>query len=127
MKKIGIFPFILYLLYTLVGGGLAVYCRIAIEQLSDDAGWNGLGLAIVMVVGIIVGAVGLVGVILKGLHLKTEFSLFGILCVLFDIICILALIDSTVGESFVHDIVPALPYLGVMTASAICNLISLKK
>ena len=127
MKKIGIIPLIIYILYTLAGGGLAIYCRLAIEQLSAEDGWNGLGLAILMVVGMIVGAAGLVAVILKGLHLKTEFTLFGILCVLFDIICILVFIDSGVGDILTVDILPVLPFIGVMVASAVCNLISLKK
>ena len=58
MRKIGIVPFIIYLIYTLGGGGMAIYNYIAIQKHNaEGGGLEGLGLAILMIVGIIFGAV----------------------------------------------------------------------
>jgi hypothetical protein len=127
MKKIGIIPLIIYILYTLAGGGLAIYCRLAIDQLGEDAGFNGLGLALVMVVGMVIAVVGLIGVILKALHLKTESIVFGSLCSFFDVFCICSLLDVGTGATAMDVIVSVLPFLSVIAVTLICNLISLKK
>ena len=127
MKKIGIIPLIIYILYTLAGGGLAIYCRLAIDQLGEDAGFNGLGLALVMVVGMVIAIVGIIGVILKAIHLKTESVVFGYFCACFDVFCICSLLDVGTGATAMDVIVSVLPFLCVIAVTLICNLISLKK
>ena len=127
MKKIGIISLIIYILYILAGGGLAIYCRLAIDQLGEDAGWNGLGIAVLMVAGMIVAGVGLIGVILKAIHLKTESIVFGCFCTYFDVFCICSLLDLGTGATVMDVILSVLPLLCVTAVTLICNLISLKK
>lgn len=132
MKKGGLLSLIVYILYTLFGGGLAIYSRVAIEELNNSGGgWEGLGHAIVMILGIILGVAGLVATILKLIHMKSGWLLFGILCILADVVFIFAWISmvapgGNVDQINPADILPSVPFIIVSIASMIANIKSLK-
>ena len=128
MKKAGVLSFICYLVYLLGGAGLAIYSKIMIDNVNaNGGGWEGLGHAIVLILGIILAGVGLVGVILKGIHLKTEWGLFGVLCILFDILCVGALAFLTFAEGGASaDFVGLLPFVIPSAVAFVGNILSLK-
>ena len=95
MTKKGVFSFILYLLYLFVGGAIAVYNNVAIEKNNEAGGnVNSIGLAIVLIFGILLAAYGLAGIILKGIHLISGWGFFAFLCVLLDLAAICIWIDA---------------------------------
>lgn len=130
MRKSGIVSFIIYLIYTLFGGGLALYNYI--KALNHDSGWEGLGYAVLLIVGIVLGAAGLLGVILKGIHLGTGWGFFGFLCILLDIAFAVVFISmvlpggNNVEAATFEDILPAIPFLAGTFTSFIFNITSLK-
>lgn len=89
MRKVGMVSFVIYLLYTLIGGGMAIYNYIAIQKhnlLGDRL--EVIGLAILFALSLIVLGVGVLGLILKGIHLGTGWVLFGLLCMILDFACV---------------------------------------
>ena len=128
MKKAGVLSFICYLLYLLGGAGLALYSKIMIDDLNaNGGGWEGLGHAIVLILGIILAGVGLVGVILKGIHLKTGWGLFGVLCILFDLACVAVLAIAMTSEGEVSsDFLSVLPFAIPSAVALVGNILSLK-
>lgn len=130
MRKTGIVSFIIYLIYALGGGGLALYNYIRIE--NHESGWEGLGYAILLIVGIVLGAAGLVGVILKGIHLGTGWGFFGFLCILLDIAIAVAFIamvipgGNNVEATTLEDILPAIPFLAGTVTSFFFNIVSVR-
>ncbi len=127
MKKGGILSLIVYILYTLGGGGLAIYSRIAIEELNNSGGgWEGLGLAIVMVVGLIFGAAGLVATILKLIHMKSGWGFFGVLCILVDIAFIGVFVSSIIENGLTIDGLGSLLFIGASLASLVANIKSMR-
>lgn len=128
MKKAGVLSFICYLLYLFGGAGLAIYSKIMIDDLNaNGGGLEGLGHAIVLILGIILAGVGLVGVILKGIHLKTEWGLFGVLCILFDLACVGVLAVLTFGEGGTSaDFVGLLPFVIPSAVALVGNVLSVK-
>ena len=134
MRKIGIVSFIIYLIYALGGGGLALYNHFAIqEHNANGGGLEGPGLAILFILGIILGVAGLVGVILKGLHLGTGWGFFGFLCLLFDIALAVVFISmvipggDNVEATTINDMLPAIPFLASSLVSFFCNIASLRR
>ena len=98
MKR-GILSFVIYVIYALLGGGTAIYNYIALQQLNAaGGGLNGLGMAILMIAGIIVFGIGAVGLILKSLHMKTGFGFFGFLCFALDVACVIVYMSLFMGE-----------------------------
>jgi len=127
MKKAGWISFICYLLYTLGGGGMALYHYMTLET-NDNLGLEGLGIAIVMVLEIVLAGVGFLGIIIKGLHLKTEWAFFGVLCILFDIACIAFLVVSVINEGGASaDILALLPLAIPSAVAFVANIVSMKK
>ena len=125
----GILSFIIYVLYTLAGGGLALYAKLEIDRINaNGGGWEGLGAAVVLIVGLVVGAVGLAGLLFKGLHLGTGWGLFGFICILIDIVIIVALVSNMFeGEgSFVFNPVSAI-ICGISGISLVSNFESLRR
>ncbi len=89
MRKVGMVSFVIYLLYTLLGGGMAIYNYIAIQKHNSDGdGLGALALAILFFLSLIVLGVGVLGLILKGIHLGTGWVLFGLLCMILDFACV---------------------------------------
>ena len=98
MKR-GILSFVIYVIYALLGGGTAIYNYIALQQHNAAGGGiNGLGMAILMIAGIIVFGIGAVGLILKSLHMKTSFGLFAFLCFALDVACVIVYMSLFMGE-----------------------------
>lgn len=130
MRKSGIVSFIIYLIYAIGGGGIALYNYIAIE--NHESGFEGIGYAILMILGIILGAAGLLGVILKGVHLGTGWGFFGFLCILLDVAFVVVFISmalpggNNVEAATLEDFLPALPFLLATLASFVCNITSLR-
>ncbi len=93
MKKA--IPVISYLAYLALGAYLAISSKIELEELSDKTadsfgqglanGIGGIGLAIVMVLGLIYSAAALLGLIMKLLHNASGWGFFGLLSIIFDL------------------------------------------
>ncbi len=133
MRK-GIFSFVIYIIYALLGGGMIVYNYIAIQKHNaEGGGWEGLGLAILFIIGIILGAAGLLGVILKGIQLGTGWGFFGFLCILLDLVFIGAFISAglpggnNIEAAQLSDMLPILPFVAASFGSFIANCVSLKR
>ena len=130
MRKSGIVSFIIYLIYALFGGGLAFYYYYITE--NYDNGLEELGYVIIMILGIVLGAAGLLGVILKGIHLGTGWSFFGFLCILLDIAFVVVFISmvlpggDNVQAATLEDILPAIPFLAGTVISFFFNITSLR-
>ncbi len=120
--KSGILSLLCYGLYALGGGGMAVYYYIALQKFNENGGGlEGIGYVILFVLGLIVCAAGILGLILKGLHIGTGWLLFGLLCLLFDVICVGFVWFYSIAESTV--ITEAAPFL-ILTIPQIISLIS---
>ena len=130
MRKSGIVSFLVYLIYVLGGGGLALYNYIKIE--NHEEGWEGLGYAVLLILGIVLGAAGLLGVILKGIHLGTGWGFFGFLCILLDIAFVVVFISmvlpggNNVEAATLEDILPAIPFLSATFISFVFNIASMR-
>ena len=130
MKKAGVLSFICYLLYLLGGAGLAIYSKIMIDNVNaNGGGWEGLGHAIVLILGIILAGVGLVGVILKGIHLKTEWGFFGVLCIIFDLALAAVLVISVMSNDGLSGNDPTLLTIFAIPVAVtfVCNILSMKR
>ena len=129
MRK-GIFSFVIYIIYALLGGGMMVYNYIAIQKHNaEGGGWEGLGLAILFIIGLILGAAGLLGVILKGIQLGTGWGFFGFLCVILDLVCVAVLVSQVFMNESV-EILEAWPVIAITVLpviSCITNAISIRK
>lgn len=132
MKKSGKLSLIVYILYTLFGLGMIIYSKISIDKLNaSGGGLEGLGLAIVLVIGIVLGAAGLIAVVLKLIHIKSGWILFGILCILADLVFIGAFISAAspagdISQLKLDDVLPVIPFIVASIASLISNVKSLK-
>ena len=125
----GILSFVVYLIYTLLGGGTAVYNYIAIQKHNaEGGGLEGLGLAILLIAGIVVFVIGLVGLIFKSLHMNKGWRFFGVLCLLLDVACVIIYLYLFLGEGMTP-----VDTLGIFAVaipsilSAISNLLSLRR
>ena len=133
MKKSSLFSLIVYILYTLLGGGYFVYAQITLRSNQNgELGLEALGIAILMVLAIVFGAIGLLGLILKAIHIKTDWGFFGFLCILVDLVFIIAWIgmlfsNGNVEQMTLTDILPVIPFVLVSVVSIVTNAVSLKK
>ena len=125
----GLLSFVVYLIYTLLGGGTAIYNYIALQKHNaEGGGLEGLGLAILLIAGIIVFAIGLVGLIFKSLHMNKGWRFFGVLCLLLDVACVIIYLYLFLGEGMTP-----VDTLGIFAVaipsilSAISNLLSLRR
>lgn len=118
MKR-GILSFVIYVIYTLLGGGMAIYNYIALQQHNAaGGGLNGLGMAILMIAGIVVFGIGVVGLILKSLHMRTGFGFFGFLCFALDVACVILYLTLFMGEGM------TMPDTLVIMAVAVPSMLS---
>ena len=88
-------PVISYLVYLALGAYLAISSKIDIDKLADKTsdsfveglanGFGGIGLAIVMILGLVYGAAALVCLIIKLIHNASGWLLFGLLSVILDL------------------------------------------
>ena len=128
MKR-GMLSFVIYIIYALLGGGTAIYNYIALGKHNEaGGGLDGLGLAILMIAGIVVLGIGLVGLIFKSLHIKTGWGFFGFLCLVLDLACVVVFLYLFLGEG--GTVGDTLAIVGVAVPSilsAISNLVSLGK
>ena len=125
MRRGGVLSFVCYLIYLLGGLGLALYSYISAQNAE---GWDGLGYALLMVLGLIGGAVGLVSVILKLIHMGTGLGFFGFLCMLIDIAVIALIVCSIIDGGGVSDpgnYILIAPIIALSSVSLISNLTSL--
>ena len=136
MRGRGIFSFIVYLLYLLFGGGLAIYMMIAAEKHNEaGGGWDGIGIALLLVFGICLAAYGLVGVVLKGVHLGTGWGFFAFLCILLDLLAMLCWLSAVLPAGDITgifsadpaDLLPALIPIAISLVSLISNAKSMRK
>ena len=127
MKR-GILSLICYILYTLVGGALAIYGKLAADSIQESGGgWEGLGAAIVFIIGLVVLGVGLVGLIFKGLHMGTGWGIFGFVCILIDLAAIIGLASTMFSGSGSFEFNPAVAIIcGILGISLVSNFESLR-
>ena len=114
----------------LYGGGQAIYSYVMTQKISESGGgWEGLGHAIVMILAIVLAGVGLIGVILKGIHLKTEWGFFGVLCILFDLAFAAVLVTSVMSNDGLADNDPTLLFVFAIPVAVtfVCNILSMKR
>ena len=81
-----------------------------------------------LIAGIIVFAIGLVGLIFKSLHMNKGWGFFGFLCLLLDAACVTVFLYFFLGEGVTTT--DTLVILGVAVPSilsAISNLLSLRR
>ncbi len=133
MKRGGKFSFIVYLLYLLFGGGLVVYVKIVTETKELEGG-EGIGLAVLLILGVALAAYGLAGVILKGIHMASGWGFFGFLCILLDIFAILAWISTALPAGdfssvylpdLLYDLAPLALPISLSVSSMVSNIRSL--
>ena len=117
--------FVIYIIYALLGGGTAIYNYIALGRHNEaGGGLDGLGLAILMIAGIVVLGIGLVGLIFKSLHLKTGWGFFGFLCLVLDLACVAVFLYLFLGEGV--NTTDTLVIIGVAIPSMLSALSNLK-
>ena len=108
MKKRGILAFIIYLFFTLSSLALAIYSYVEIQKIpADDDSLAALGGALLIIFAMVVGIPFGIELIVKILHLITGFKLFGIICMLGDVLIFLY---------FVGSMFTALPSISVILA-----------
>lgn len=121
MRKSGGFSLACYIIYLLGGLGLVLYSYIAAP---DAEGWEGLGLALLIILGIITAGVGLVGLVVKLLHMGTGAGFFGFLCVLVDLAVIGLMVYSLIDGGIDTENLDNLIFPGVVGVLSIGSLIS---
>lgn len=95
MKKRGILAFIIYLFFTLSSLALAIYSYVEIQKIpADDESMAALGGALLIIFAMVVGIPFGIELIVKILQLITGFKLFGIICMLGDVLIFLYFIGS---------------------------------
>ena len=123
MRKNGGFSLFCYIIYLLGGLGLAIYSYIAAQS---SEGWDGLGYALLMIVGVIAGGVGLVGLIFKLLQMASGFGFFGFLCMILDLAVVAYLVYAFVdGNADVSTLILIGPFTALSFISLISNASSL--
>lgn len=136
MTKKGLFSFILYMLYLFFGGGMTIYNSIAIDKQNQAGGnINSIGLAVLMIFGIILAVYGLAGIILKGIHMISGLGFFAFLCVLLDLAAIYFWIIfllpsgdlSALGGMTFADFLPSVIPLSLSAVSLISNIRSMRR
>ena len=128
MKR-GIFSLICYILYTIAGGALSIYGKLEADRINESGGgWEGLGAALVFVVGLILLGVGLLGLLLKGLHMGIGWGIFGFACILYDLAIIIALASTMFSGSGNFDFNPIVAIMcSIQGISLVSNFESLRR
>ncbi len=129
MKR-GILSFILYLICTLLRVGLLIYAKLEAVRINNGGGepFEGLGVAVLLILGIVVGAVGLAGLLFKSLQLATGWGIFGFVCILLDLFVILALVSNMFSGEGTFVFNPATAIIcGIFGISAVSNFESLRR
>jgi hypothetical protein len=112
-----------YILYLLGGIGLAIYHYIAAQN-SDN--WEPLGHVLIMIVYLCVAAVGLVGLIFKGIHIASGFGLFGFICALIDIAVIVFFVMTIASSGTGISVLPIV-FISLSGISMISNFVSMAR
>jgi hypothetical protein len=112
-----------YILYLLGGIGLAIYHYIAAQN-SDN--WEPLGHVLIMIVYLCVAAVGLVGLIFKGIHIASGFGLFGFICALIDIAVIVFFVMTIASSGTGISVLPIV-FISLSGISMISNFASMAR
>jgi hypothetical protein len=127
MRKSGGFSLACYIIYLLGGLGLVLYSYIVAPTLE---GWEGLGILVLIILGIYSAGIGLVGLILKLLHMGTGAGFFGFLCVLVDLfvigVVVYACFDGSVSLNDPTTLVLTAIPGGMFLGSFISNIKSMK-
>ena len=110
-----------YILYLLGGIGLAIYHYIAAQN-SDN--WEPLGHVLIMIMYLCVAAVGLVGLIFKGIHIASGFGLFGFICALIDIAVIVFFVMTIASSGTGISVLPIV-FISLSGISMISNIKSM--
>ena len=117
MKRRGILAFIIYLLYTLGAGALAVYAYAEVQKIpaDDPDSLAALGGALLIIFAMVVGIPFGIELIVKILHLITGLKLFGIICMLGDLLIFLYFVGSLFDAMpSVTIFLSELPYMLIM-------------
>ena len=128
MRKRGIFAFVIYLLGTLFGGGLTLWAFLELERIESGTndGWAAIGAAIIIAFGIMVGVPYLACLITKILQLATGLKLFGILCLILDVVVIGGLAYTFYTEGLGDDPIVMVVMMIPSALAFISNAIALK-
>jgi hypothetical protein len=131
MRKKGVFSFINYLLYLVLGGGAAIYVNAVIDKKIEAGGdFESVMLAGLLMLLYFAVIYGGVGVLLKGIHMISGWGLFGLVCMLLDFWAIdlwlnVLLPSGDIGE--IKDMLFAIVPLIFSVISLISNALSLRK
>ena len=100
-KKSGLISLFIYIALFLGYGISALVCYIRAENNMYE-GWEGLGIALLMIIFMIFAAVAGVAMLLKIVHVAAGWGVFGFLCTLNDFAALAFLIfyvvDGSAGE-----------------------------
>lgn len=86
--KLSIVSTLIYFIFVAGGGALALYMYLLVN--GGDAGIGAIGLAVIMVIGIIYAAVGALPLILKFIDIFANKKILSGLCLPFDVSFIIA-------------------------------------
>ena len=109
MKKGGKLALAIYILGTVFGALLAgwSYFQINYFESNAESGWESLGYALVLVLGLVIMVPYAVSMILKIIHYASNIKIFGVLCILIDISLIVCLVLSYEDWSYLLLIIPS--------------------
>ena len=121
MKKGGKLALAIYILGTVFGALLAGWSYFQINYIESNAesGWESLGYALVLVLGLVIMVPYAVSLIFKIIHFVSEKAVFGVLCIIIDISLIACLVLSYEDWSYLLLIIPS-------TLALISNVRSMK-
>ena len=94
MRRNGILALIIYSLGVAAGGFLAIwaYAELQVIENSSEPGWEAVGAAIIIALGLFIALPSGVSLILKIIQLITGFKIFGVLCMILDVVVIASLV-----------------------------------
>ena len=127
-----------YFIFVVAGASIAIGAAADLANLPKESGGVGaalsaFGLALVLILGGIYAAVGIVPLILKSLHILTKKRFFAYICVVFDVVFSIAhagLMVSAIAESGFAEplsiLVPA-ALLVLSFGALVTNILSAKK
>ena len=127
MKRKGILAFVVYLLCSLAGGGLALMWFIEAKQLeaSPESGWATLGAVLLVVLGIGIAIPYLLCLLAKIIHLASGIKLFGVICLILDIAILAVLGYAFFIEDAANELAVKLLLMVPSTIALFSNAVSL--